>query len=227
MGQYYYIFWDGIIIIRRIVKHFKWNKVKLMGHSLGGAISFLYAATYPNDVHSYISIDIASPTVRDTAQLVTQMGESLDRYLKYETMSEENQPCYDRNEMLSLVYDAYKGDLTRESCEILMKRGMRSSTLKDGAYSFSRDVRLKVPALGFLTLDQVMEFASRITCAVMNIKGDPGMKWVNPQNYDRVLNKIKETARHFERHIVKGSHHLHLNDGKLIEDIVRNFLLLK
>lgn len=197
----------------------------MIGHSLGGGISFLYAATYPSEVDCYISIDIASPTVRDAAQLVTQMGESLDRFLKYETMPDDNQPSYDRKQMLSLVYDAYKGDLTRDSCEILMKRGMKISTVKDDAYLFSRDVRLKVPAMGFFTLDQVMEFASRITCAVMNIKADPGMKWVNPENYDLVLNKIKETARHFEKHTIKGSHHLHLNDGKVIEDVVKKFLL--
>jgi len=26
-GQFYYIFWDGIVILRRIVKYYKWNKV--------------------------------------------------------------------------------------------------------------------------------------------------------------------------------------------------------
>lgn len=27
-GQYYYVFWDGVMLIRRIVKYFKWNKVR-------------------------------------------------------------------------------------------------------------------------------------------------------------------------------------------------------
>lgn len=26
-GQMYYLFWDGVITLRRIVKHYKWNKV--------------------------------------------------------------------------------------------------------------------------------------------------------------------------------------------------------
>lgn len=26
-GQYYYMFWDGIVTLRRIVKYYKWNKV--------------------------------------------------------------------------------------------------------------------------------------------------------------------------------------------------------
>lgn len=27
IGQFYYIFWDGLINLRRVVKHYKWNKV--------------------------------------------------------------------------------------------------------------------------------------------------------------------------------------------------------
>lgn len=26
-GQFYYVFWDGLIILRRITKYYKWNKV--------------------------------------------------------------------------------------------------------------------------------------------------------------------------------------------------------
>lgn len=26
-GQFYYIMWDGLVYLRRIVKYFKWNKV--------------------------------------------------------------------------------------------------------------------------------------------------------------------------------------------------------
>lgn len=26
-SQFYYVYWDGVIFLRRIIKHFKWNKV--------------------------------------------------------------------------------------------------------------------------------------------------------------------------------------------------------
>lgn len=45
--------------------------------------------------------------------------------------------------MIDLVADAYKGSVTRESCEVLMKRGMAPSPNGKG-YHFARDVRLKV-----------------------------------------------------------------------------------
>lgn len=222
-GSFYYIFWDGILILRRVVKHFGWEKVKILGHSLGGAIAFLYAATYPKEVESYISIDIASPTVRDPVKMVSSIGDAVDKFLKYETLTQENMPCYTFSEMIDIVHDAYAGSVTRENCEVLMKRGMKPAD-KEGYYYFTRDPRLKVAALGFMTIDQVVEFASRITCKVMNIRGDPGMAFPNPENYTRVLDVIEQKAHKLVRLKIPGSHHLHLNDPENLADQVLDFL---
>lgn len=223
-GQFYYIFWDGIVVLRRIVKHFKWDKIQIIGHSLGGAIAFMYAAAYPTEVDRYVSIDIASPAVRDPKEMVSSIGTSVDRFLKYETLTEESMPSYEYKEMIDLVYDAYNGSVTRPSCEILMKRGMRRAPNAKG-YSFTRDLRLKVSSLGFVTFEQVMELASRITCSVMNIRGNPGMKWTIPEHYDQVLDEITKTAKRMERHVLPGTHHLHLNNAETVAPLIRKFLL--
>ncbi|GLV42826.1 kraken [Carabus blaptoides fortunei] len=223
-GQYYYIFWDGIVVLRRIVKHFKWDKISIMGHSLGGAIAFMYAAAYPNAVDRYVSIDIASPAVRDPKEMVASIGQNLDRFLKFETLAEENMPCYEYNEMIDLVHDAYHGSTTRQACEVLMKRGMRPASTGKG-YSFTRDMRLKVSSLAYATLEQVLQLASRITCNVMNIRANPGMKWTIPEHYDLVLDEITKSASRMERHVVPGMHHLHLNNAESVAPIIRKFLL--
>lgn len=41
-GQFYYIFWDGVIILRRIVKHYKWNKVSQQSKLYNDDIYLLY-----------------------------------------------------------------------------------------------------------------------------------------------------------------------------------------
>lgn len=222
-GQFYYLFWDGVIILRRIVKHYKWNKVKLMGHSLGGAISFLYAAAYPNEVDMIISLDIASPSVRDITKLVTVTGEHIDKFLKYEDLTLDNIPCYDYNEMIKIVENAYEGSINKDGAQILMKRGMQKS-FTSGTYYFSRDPRLKVSSLGLLSLDLVLAYASQIKCAYLNIRAVPGMTFEAADHYQKVLDKIKEKARVFEYHEVQGTHHVHLNNPERIAPIVKNFL---
>ncbi|KAL6448470.1 hypothetical protein ACFW04_000406 [Cataglyphis niger] len=222
-GQFYYVFWDGVITLRRIVKYYKWNKVKLLGHSLGGAISFLYAASYPDEVDILISLDIASPSVRDITKTAAMTGDYIDKFLKYESLTLDNVPCYEYNEMIKIVEKAYEGSITKEGAEILMKRGMQQAYTQ-GKYYFSRDPKLKVAILGMFSLDLVLEYASRIKCAYLNIRAVPGMKFEQPENYQKVLDNIKLVAKKFEYHEVKGTHHVHLNEPEKIAPIITNFL---
>ncbi|KYQ55685.1 putative serine hydrolase [Trachymyrmex zeteki] len=222
-SQFYYVYWDGVILLRRIIKYFKWNKVKLLGHSLGGAISFLYAASYPNEVDFLISLDIASPSVRDVKKTAASTGEYIDRFLKYELLTLDNVPSYEYDEMLKIVEKAYDGSITKEGAEILMKRGMQPAYKKD-KYYFSRDPRLKVSLLGLLSLDLILEYASQIKCAYLNIRAIPGMKLEQPENYQKILDIIKVGARKFEYHEVTGTHHVHLNEPEKIAPIIKNFL---
>ncbi|XP_071630610.1 probable serine hydrolase isoform X1 [Temnothorax longispinosus] len=222
-SQFYYVYWDGVIFLRRIIKHFKWNKVRLLGHSLGGAISFLYAASYPNEVDALISLDIVSPSTMDIKKTAPLTGDYIDRFLKYELLTLDSVPCYDYDEMLEIVEQAYGGSITKKGAEILMKRGMQQAYKKD-KYYFSRDPRLKVSLLGMLSLDLVLEYASQIKCAYLNIRAVPGMKFEQPENYQKVLDVIKLGARKFEYHEVKGTHHVHLNEPEIIAPIITNFL---
>ncbi|XP_011141787.1 probable serine hydrolase isoform X2 [Harpegnathos saltator] len=223
-SQFYYVHWDGVILLRRIVKYFKWNKVSLLGHSLGGAISFLYAASYPDEVNHLISLDIVSPAVQDVTKIASLTGEYIDKFLKYELLSLDNVPCYEYDEMLDIVYKAYDGSITKESAEILMKRGIEPAYSR-GKYVFSRDARLKVAFLGMPSLELVLTYASQIKCAYLNIRAVPGLKFERSEYYYAVLEKIKVQARKFEYHEVEGSHHVHLDAPEKIVSIITNFLL--
>lgn len=113
---------------------------------MGGAISFLYAASYPDEVDFIISLDIVSPSVKDVAETAANTGNCIDKFLKYELLTLESVPSYEYNEMIDIVHKAYDGSITRESAKILMKRGMRPAYEK-GKYYFCRDPKLKVKDL--------------------------------------------------------------------------------
>jgi pimeloyl-ACP methyl ester carboxylesterase len=38
---------DGIISIQRVMKHFGWERVNYLGHSMGGIIGFIFASLFP------------------------------------------------------------------------------------------------------------------------------------------------------------------------------------
>jgi pimeloyl-ACP methyl ester carboxylesterase len=228
-GQFYYLWWDGLIVIRRIVKHYGWEKVTIIGHSLGGTIGFLYAASFPQDTEKFICIDIAGPAVRPVPYFAQQTGGIVDQFLLYEDLTEDTAPSYTHDEMMRLMLEAYKGALTKESCEIMLKRGAKpiessGRDIKGDGFRFSRDSRLKLGALGFLSMDMALEYASKITCEVLNIKGKPGMQFDPPENYHIVLDKMRKSAKKFEFHEVEGTHFLHLNNPESICPIIVQFL---
>ncbi|KAJ8953608.1 hypothetical protein NQ318_003032 [Aromia moschata] len=81
----------------------------------------------------------------------------------------------------------------------MLRRGMKPAAHQTG-YLFTRDPRLKTAAMGFMTIDQVLELASRIKCEVMNIRANSGLQFDNPEYYDLVLEAIEKQAKKLERH---------------------------
>lgn len=225
-GVQYHIFWDYIPVVRRIVKHFGWKKVKLMGHSLGGGLCFMYAASFPDEVSQYISIDLVGPSVRDLKKNAAMTGAMIDKALAYETLPPSKLPCYSYDEMVTIAMDAYNGSIDRKSAEILMIRGMNKAPTyqsKDG-YFFSRDLRLKVSLLALFSLEQVITYAECIKCHVLNIRAIPGLKLEREEVYPMVLDAIRTNAD-VEYHEVPGTHHLHLTTPERISQIINSFLL--
>uniref|UniRef100_A0A182VSV4 AB hydrolase-1 domain-containing protein n=1 Tax=Anopheles minimus TaxID=112268 RepID=A0A182VSV4_9DIPT len=226
-GMHYFIFWDGITLIRRIVKYYGWTKITLLGHSLGGALSFMYAASFPDEVDRFISIDIAGPTVRDHHKTAASTGDCIDKFLHYETLPESKMPCYGYDEMIDLVLAAYDGSVDYDSVEVLMRRGMGLAPAhfnKEG-YHFARDLRLKVALLGMFSMEQVLAYAERIKCKVLNIRADPGMKFDNPEVYANVMEVLKRTASKVVYYEIPGSHHLHLVTPDRVSKQISEFLV--
>ncbi|KAJ6649688.1 putative serine hydrolase [Pseudolycoriella hygida] len=226
-GMQYYLFWDGVTLIRRIVKHFGWQKLTLMGHSLGGALSFMYAASFPDDVEKFISIDIAGPTVRDHRKTAASTGDSIDRFLKYETLPMSKMPCYEYEEMIDIVVDAYAGSVDRNGAKILMRRGMDSAprSINSKGFHFVRDLRLKVSLLGMFSIEQVTSYAEQIKCDVLNIRAVPGMIFENVEVYPKILEHTRKNARRVKYEEVEGTHHIHLNTPERIYKLINEFLL--
>lgn len=185
----------------------------------------MYAASFPDDVERIICIDIASPAVREPAHMVKTTGWAIDKFLDYERLSDDKLPCYDYDEMIDIVCEAYKGSVSRENCRVLMKRGMTPAPAKAGkkGYYFKRDPRLKVAGLAMMSIETALEYATKVKCKVLNIRAIPGQKWDRLDYYLDVVKKLKETAD-VQYHEVEGTHHVQLDAPLNIVHIIEDFL---
>lgn len=70
-----------------------------------------------------------------------------------------------------------------------------------------------------------MEMATRITCEVLNIRATEGLELTHEDlAYDEVLDQIRKQAKKLEVHVIKGTHHLHLNDAQSVAPCIYYFL---
>lgn len=186
----------------------------------------MYAASFPDEVSQFISIDLAGPTVRCHKKYAQMTGSCIDKSLHYENLPESKLPCYKYDEMINIVVDAYGGSIDSDSAKILMKRGMTKVLKENGeeGYHFSRDLRLKISLMGMFSREQVLAYAELIKCHVLNIRAVPGMKFENEEIYGMVIDAMRKNAN-VEYEEVPGTHHLHLNTPERIAGIISSFLL--
>lgn len=213
------------------MKAYDWEKISLLGHSMGGSISFFFTSLYPKKVDMLISIDaIRRPEIVGTNQLLYwQMG--------YEKALADNErillnidynepPVYTYEECENMLYHSTEGSVFKENCKYLLQRNIAKSKKYPDKYYFSRDGRIKllndVNANDKMALIMVKRF-SKIPVPYLIIKGG---KTKNSSNYsDFVEQVLAKYHKNYEIHTVpEGTHHVHLNHAKETADIIIEFL---
>jgi pimeloyl-ACP methyl ester carboxylesterase len=102
------------------------------GHSFGSAVGFVYAALYPGDVDTYVGIDCARTLIMvQKENLLDDIRNCLDRTLAIEKRLASDPPRYTYEELLELVYVGSKKSPTRDSCGILLQRGIKECSQEE------------------------------------------------------------------------------------------------
>lgn len=223
--SFLYSFTDAVCFLRFVIKHhFQWKQpVELLGHSFGSGLCFVYAALYPDQVSKYISIDCGrhQTTILPNA-VVNLYKTAVEKTMIYE----ENKypPQYNYKDLVELSLKAREYRLSKESCEILLSRGI--TELENGKVCVSRDIRTKLKDCGRFTPDELVDFASKIKCDVLSIQADKGIvkNDVKGDTYRKTV-EIMITNSPKNKHIMlPGYHHIHLDNPELVANVINSFL---
>lgn len=80
--------------MRLVVKNFGWNKVKLLGHSMGGILCFNYARLYPDEVEFVVQIDSLAPFTHRIPKHSRERASAIDKFIVFEKKTTANPPSY-------------------------------------------------------------------------------------------------------------------------------------
>ncbi|KAK3851773.1 hypothetical protein Pcinc_041594 [Petrolisthes cinctipes] len=212
---------SNVIVVERVMQHFGWNEVNILGHSMGAGIGLLYAGTFPEKVKKLAMIDLIKPMSTSAADQPGRTALGISDLIKAESRLDSNPPSYEYDVIVDKMVKSYGNSLTEESAKILLKRG--SVRQPDGSYSFSYDPRLKTRGVLGMTIEQMKEYGKRLECELMILKASLGPVYEQQEIYDEFLNVYKKKAEKFMYHTVEGTHHIHLNNPELIAPLLNKF----
>ncbi|EDV96834.1 probable serine hydrolase [Drosophila grimshawi] len=207
---------DWIIAIARIMKQYKWPKVSLMGQSLGGSLSFLYASIAPHLVDMIIALDIVLPPLESSDTLST-MAYFMEKHLQEEARSAINimnvPRTYTEDQLRFGLSKASNFSVPLELSHHLLYRSVAKSQLYPNKFYLTRDNRVKFYTLFPFNPVLAAEMARRIKrMPYLIIKGSES-NFIN-SGADEVISILKNQNPYFEYHVVPGTHHVHLMNAE-------------
>ncbi|XP_017864162.1 PREDICTED: probable serine hydrolase [Drosophila arizonae] len=217
---------DWILTIGRVMKAYKWQKVSLMGHSLGGILSFIFTALGPHRVDLLITLDVlVSPL--ESAESIKMMANFMERHLVEEeraALAGLREPStYSLSQLRHMLSKGSNNSVPPELTHHLMYRTVAKSKLYPDKFYFTRDGRTKFYSLLPMNPGLAAELARCIKdTPYLVIKGSKS-SFIGPA-CDESISILKSQNPHFEIYELPGAHHVHLTCPDLCAKHIVPFL---
>ncbi|XP_064544740.1 probable serine hydrolase [Drosophila montana] len=216
---------DYVQLVLRLMEEYNWSKVSMLGHSMSSINGFVFAALFPEKVDMFIGLDVLKPPIRSPKQIVNALSERLEASLKLERRlrSGSEPPAYEWDQLVERLHHGTDKSVDIEACKYLLQRNCKPSSHEPHKYYFSRDNRLKYSQFYTLSLEIVLEMATRIKSPHLFIKALQAPYYENKKYYDATIAVLRQNPL-FEYHEVDGSHHVHLNEPEKVAHFINSFI---
>ncbi len=213
----YYHFPDYVSDIDCVVQTLGLERFALIGHSMGGTISFLYAGTFPSRVTELVLIEGIGPpgmTFSDAPsrmeKWITDIRERGRHHFREYTNVEAGAA------QLQQTNPRLNGGLALD----LARTGMKQNEKGKWVWKFDPLHRTAAPQ-PFYTA-QTLEFLRRIECPVLIVEGKESRQTRRPDKQQRY-----DAIAHHERIVIDDAGHMvHQDRPEALAAAVRDFLRL-
>jgi pimeloyl-ACP methyl ester carboxylesterase len=215
-GQGYQLM-DYVSDLAELVEtHFKdspGGQVDLVGHSLGGIVSVLYTAAFPERVRRLVMIDSIGPISRKPDEVIGQMRKSITKRMTGSAKA----VVYPDIESAARAREGGMIPLSPEAARILIARSMKPSGT---GFVWQADPRLRHPSMIMMDEAQVTACLRKVVTPTRFLRATQGLLASRPE-----LDSRLDAIANLDVVAVPGGHHCHLDgDVEPVIDAVRGFL---
>jgi len=212
-GRAYY-FIDGLFLIDDLIEHFHLDSVNLLGHSMGGAIATIYAATQPDRVNKLLLIEALGPVTSPVEESQSALCKAL---VQRRALKNKRKPVYESFEQ-ALAVRAEVSEIQPDLIKPLVERAL---TCVEGGYTWRADSRLRIPSTLRMSEDQLRSILPSIKAPTLMVEAKSGLLQAANAQY---IQDRKELVKDLKVHLLPGGHHLHLEYPDEIGRLIQSFL---
>ena len=173
-----YHFVDGIYLIDDLLHHFEQRQINLLGHSMGGAVSTLYAASLPDRVKSMVLIESIGPLTAKPEDGVVLLNRSVSQRA---ALAGKRKPIYTTFDQ-ALTARADVSEIDKHLIKPLVERALVK--VEDG-YTWRADSRLRITSPFRMSETHLLKILENIEAPVLLIEGEKGFINGNQQLEER------------------------------------------
>ena len=182
-----------------LAQHFPHQKVRLVGHSLGGIVALYYAAAFPEQVEKLILIDSLGPITKPPGESVSQLRRGIEKRLAGSAPA----PVYPSVEAAAKTRAGGLSPLSEQAAGVLVPRNLKP--LGNG-FSWRTDPRLRHPSMIMYEESQVRDCLQKLQTDALLLVAEQGLLKGHPLWSDRLA--LALSMRQVQ---VPGGHHCHLD----------------
>ena len=216
-GGGYYHFPDYVFDLHCLIQSFGAPRFKLIGHSMGGSISFLYTGTFPERVANLVLIEGVGPPGLDFSAAPPRMEKWITEVRE---RGRKHFRQYSSIEAGARQLQQTNPRLNSEFALELARTGMKQNAAGKWVWKFDPLHRTTAPQ-PFYT-DQAVEFLRRIQCPVLLIEGKESHQTRRTDKQERF--DVISSHRHVV--IENAGHMVHQDNPEALAFAVSEFLEL-
>lgn len=211
-----YNIWQDLGDVLEVADTLGWDRFDLLGHSRGGAVAMLFAATFPERVARLMLIEGGLPIIGAAAEAPVNLRQVLER--SRELAGRRGGRVYaDRAQAIEERVNGFS-PVSTEAAEILARRSLLSVP---GGWQWQADQRLKAGSEMRLTRELLGAFVDRVTMPAICVLAEDS-PFAELEIYIEMLARFPD----IEVHRIPGRHHLHLEGAAgTIAELLRGFRL--
>ncbi|KAG0257125.1 hypothetical protein BG011_004146 [Mortierella polycephala] len=216
-----YALWRYVEDADQVVEQLGWQKHAIIGHSMGGAVSTIYAGLFESRVTLCVLLDNPGPLTRDVEDQPQHLLEHITDKRRLATKRPAFHPTIDAACKARSQGGAH--NILPEFARLLVQRGIgpMERVMDDGTvvqgWTWTTDRLLTIRSAQSLSESYAKAFMGRICCPILSVLAKNDDYWMKELMEARAkwLKKTELTIVS-----VPGFHHVHMEDAPRVADIV-------